>query len=114
MLFTGTLYKIWQERKPSDKFTVKEFILDMTEDINGRPNVWYLGCQITNKNIEKLDEFKVGDKITIDASVGSYNTFTKDGEEKVINNVTAFRIKSAEKANSINAAVPVPGEDAPW
>lgn len=117
MIFKGVIHSIGATRQPSEKFKVREAILDMTEEINGRPNPWYLGFQMTQEKCQLLDNFKVGDSVQIDASVGTFQTAQKDGKEVCYNNVTAWRIKSAEADKNVNPAADVPpaqGEAAPW
>lgn len=112
--FIGVIFSIGETEHPSEKFSVRDFILDTSTEHQGKPIIEYIGCQVTNKNCEALDKFNVGDEIKIQASVGNYQILKdKSGKDKVFNNVTPWKIeliKSAVKAEESTKA----GEKAPW
>ncbi len=113
MQLQGAIHSINPTRQPSETFSVREFILDTSTESNGRPVIEYVGCQVTNKNCILLDEYKPGDVVKIDASIGSSSIGkNKKGEDSVINNVTAWRIKKVEAAPATQGGDT--GEKAPW
>ncbi len=94
MTAQGEIYVIHPKQQKSEKFSLRNFILDQTEEVNNRVIVNYIECQVFNKNCELLDAFNVGDVVEVAAEVGSNSVGTdKNGLATAFNNISVFKIK---------------------
>ena len=64
---TGTLCDISNVRNISDRFRKREFVIVVDETINmkGYTNPQYIKFQLEQSNVLTIDEYKIGDEITV-------------------------------------------------
>lgn len=89
MELKGLLKHIYEEKKISDKFTVKEFVLTVADTQYPQ----HISFQISNKKIELLDPYKVGDEIKVQFDVKGREWINKEGEAKYFNSLNAWKIE---------------------
>jgi len=92
---SAKIYKIGPLKSPTEKFTVRDVILDVSRNIEetGDYIEEYIACQAANKNADKVMAFNVGDTVSVIASIGSRSVLLdKKGEEVVYNNVNILNM----------------------
>ena len=104
MIVQGKVHLVKPVTKPTDKLTKRVVILDLTTELNGRPNPWFMSVEVKNAMTEDFNEnpevkakYNVGDDVTVDISIGNYQLTQKDGQWNCYNNVDAWRMKHTEK-----------------
>jgi len=78
----GTLSHKHDTQKVSDTFTKREFVLDISEDVNGKvyPNV--AKFQVTKDKCSVLDSYNVGEEIKVHFNIRGNKATSKEGESK--------------------------------
>lgn len=102
LTFTGTLKKIGDIQKVSDKFQKREIVVSD----NGAKYEQLIAFQFTQKNCDLVDGCNVGDEVEV--------TFGLKGREyngKYFTNLDAFRIKVERKGSQIPAQNFQPDDD---
>lgn len=103
MNYQGTVHHIGSTQQISEKFKKREIVL--TDGAASYPQ--FIAFTFAQKNVDMLDEFKVGDEVDI--------TFTLKGrqwKDKFFNELSAFRIKAVGQSNE--TFNPEPDNDLPW
>jgi hypothetical protein len=105
---TGLVHCVHPKMNPSETFSVKNLVLDCSQEINGQVYSNYIMLQASNKNIDKIDKatwagvetgVSVGDEIEVEFALGSYSTFVgkKSGMEEAINNLSLTKLTIIKK-----------------
>lgn len=96
----GKLAHKYDTQVVSDKFSKREFVLDITEDVNGKtyPNVAKM--QVTQDKCAVLDSYNVGEEIKVHFNIRGNKATSKEGKAIVFTNLDAWKIER------INAAQP--------
>lgn len=93
---TGTVFLI-QPAETRGTFTFRRFVLE-TADNPRYPQ--YVEFQTTRDNIDKLDDFEVGDEIRVSFNLRGREWTSPKGEVKYFNTLDAWRIEHAGAAPS--------------
>jgi single-strand DNA-binding protein len=89
----GTIVRILDTRKVSEKFSVREFDVSTTGD--KYPQV--LRLQATNDRIAQLDGLHAGDEVNVELNLRGREWKGNDGTVKVFNTLDAWRINATGK-----------------
>lgn len=81
-------------------FKTREFVLEKTEDINGRAITNYIKFQCVQDRTSIVDKFNIGDEIKVHFNIKG-SKWAKDGKENYFTNLDAWRIEplAAETSN---------------
>lgn len=90
---TGKLIVKQPTQVVNDKFQKREFVIEISEDINGQTYTNYGKFQLTQKKCEVLDRFNEGDNITVSFNIKG-NRWEKDGKVNYITNLDAWKIEA--------------------
>lgn len=107
---TGVLYEKYDSIQRTATFKVREFILEHTEDVNGKSITNYIKFQCTQDRVALLDSLNPGDKLRVTFSIRG-SKWEKNGQVSYFNNLDAWRIESASEAEPKNQPEDLPGKD---
>lgn len=105
---TGELHAKYDTQVVNDRFKKREFVVELSDEINGNIYTNYAKMQLVQSKCEILDKFAVGDEIKVSFNVKG-NKWEKDGKTSYITNLDAWRIErvgengSAAPANATQA-----------
>ena len=105
---TGKLIKVYDPQEFGErKFKTREFIVELSEEINGNQYINYAKMQLVQNKCDIIDRFNIGDEIKVSFNIrGRSYTDKKDGSTKYISNLDAWRIEQVtpEQTNNTNQA----------
>lgn len=99
---TGKLAVKYDTQQVSERFKKREFVLELTEEINGNVYTNYAKMQLVQNKCDILDRFNEGDLVKVNFNLKG-NRWEKDGRVNYITNLDAWRIESAVTANPASA-----------
>jgi len=105
---TGKIVVKYDTNQVSDKFKKREFVLELSEEINGNVYTNYAKMQLVQNKCDILDRFNEGDTVKVSFNLKG-NRWEKDGKVNYITNLDAWRIENAAAGSSQEMAQPVPG-----
>ena len=114
---TGKLAVKYDTVQVSEKFKKREFVMELSEDINGQTYTNYGKFQAVQTRCEALDRFNVGDTIKVSFNIkGQSYVDKKDGSTKYISNLDSWKIELIQAGTSApqQTAAPVSSEDLPF
>ena len=94
---TGKLAVKYDTQQVKESFKKREFVLDITEEINGNVYTNFAKFQVVQNKCEILDRFNEGDQVKVSFNIRG-NRWEKDGKVNYITNLDAWRIESASAA----------------
>lgn len=97
----GLLRQIYEEKKITDKFRIKEFVIIVAETY---PQ--YISLQLSGDRLDLLDPYKIGDEIKVHFNIRGRAWKNKEGEEKYFNSLHAWRIERINSAVEETAGEP--------
>lgn len=104
---TGKLHAKYDTQQVSERFRKREFVLELSEEINGNVYTNYAKMQLVQNKCELLDRFSEGDMVRVNFNIKG-NRWEKDGKVNFITNLDAWRIETAPPANTTAAAQGAP------
>lgn len=113
---SGKLIAKYETVQVSEKFKKREFVIELTEEINGNNYTNFAKFQAVQTKCDMLDRFNIGDAIKVSFNVkGNSYVDKKDGSTKYITNLDSWRVESAGVASTstANATVKVNSYAAP-
>ena len=95
MVIYGAIKSIGTMEQITENFSKVEVILDTStyEQGTGKKYENAAKVQFTNENINKLAEFKTGDRVKVSFSIYGKEGVSKDGKPYFIQNLNAFKIE---------------------
>ena len=89
---TGKLVAKYDTVQRTETFKTREFVIEKTEDINGRTISNYIKFQCVQERTTMPDRFNTGDEIKVSFNIKG-SKWTKDGKENYITNLDAWRME---------------------
>ena len=99
---TGKLVAKYDTVQRTETFKTREFVIEKTEDINGRSISNYIKFQSVQDRTAMPDRFSIGDEVKVSFNIKG-SKWTKDGKENYITNLDAWRMEHI-KLSQDNAA----------
>lgn len=96
---TGRLIEKYPTQQVSERFKKREFVLDITEEVNGNSYPNFAKMQAVQNRCDMLDNFNVGDMLKISFNIRG-NKWEKDGRVNYITSLDAWRIEKAGQADN--------------
>jgi len=93
---TGKLLEKNDTQNVNDRFKKREFVLELSEEINGNVYTNFAKFQLVQSKCDILDRYKVGDEITVNFNIKG-NRWERDGKVNYITNLDAWRIEGAQQ-----------------
>jgi hypothetical protein len=91
---TGKLAVKYDTQQVNERFKKREFVLEISEEINGNVYTNYAKMQLVQNKCEILDRFNEGDSVKVSFNLKG-NKWEKDGKVNYITNLDAWRVESA-------------------
>jgi len=96
---TGKLVAKYDTVQRTETFKTREFVIEKTEDINGRTISNYIKFQCVQDRTTMPDRFNTGDEIKVSFNIKG-SKWTKDGKENYITNLDAWRMEHIKLSQS--------------
>ncbi len=77
----------------TETFKTREFVIEKSEDINGRAIVNYIKFQCVQDKTAMPDRFNIGDDVKVMFNIKG-TKWVKDGKENYITNLDAWRMET--------------------
>lgn len=101
---SGVLYTKFDPVQRTATFKVREFVLEKSDEVNGRTIFNYIKFQCTQDRGEILDKVNPGDKIVVSFNVRG-SKWEKNGQVSYFNNLDAWKIeKDASSTTELPAS----------
>lgn len=91
---TGKLAVKYDTQNVNDRFKKREFVLELSEEINGNVYTNFAKMQLVQNKCDILDRFNEGDAVKVSFNIKG-NKWERDGKVSYITNLDAWRIESA-------------------
>src|SRR5690606_379166 len=93
------LLVIYETQQVKENFKKREFVLELSDDINGNIYTNYAKMQLVNAKCDIIDRFKEGEMVKVSFNVKG-NRWERDGKVNYITNLDAWRIESVQSSDS--------------
>lgn len=90
---TGKLVAKYDIVQRTETFKTREFVIEKTEDINGRSITNYIKFQCVQDKTAMPDRFNTGDEVKVMFNIKG-TKWMKDGRENYITNLDAWRMET--------------------
>ena len=104
---TGKLVAKFDTVQRTATFKTREFVIETSEDINGRIITNYVKFQSVQDRTAIIDRFNIGDTVKVHFNLRG-SRWEKNGQVNYITNLDAWRIENAGMASGASAAVNEP------
>lgn len=98
---TGRLHVIGETQKVSDRFSKREFVVEIADNPKYPQLVMF---QLTGDRCAQLDTFGVGEQVTIEFSLRGREWRSPSGEVKYFNSLDAWKVYPIGAGRSAQAA----------
>jgi single-strand DNA-binding protein len=89
---TGKLHTIFDTKQMSERFTKREFVVELTDNPKYPQVVLF---QLSGERCSQLDSFKVGDEVRIEFSLRGREWRSPQGEVKYFNSLDVWKLEPA-------------------
>ena len=96
---TGKLLAKYDTVQRTETFKTREFVVEKSEDINGRTITNYIKFQALQDKTNIIDKLNTGDEIKVYFNIKG-SKWEKDGKTNYITNLDAWRIEQNLKTNT--------------
>ena len=87
---TGKLHTIYETKQVSDRFTKREFVVELADNPKYPQTVLF---QITGDRIDQLDGLRVGDEVRVEFSLRGREWKSPKGETKYFNSLDVWKVE---------------------
>src|ERR1043165_8728501 len=92
---TGKLVEKYDTQTVNDRFRKREFVIEVTEEVNGSAFTNYAKMQLVQNKTDIIDRFQMGDMLRVNFSIKG-NRYERDGKVSYFSNLDAWRIEKAD------------------
>jgi hypothetical protein len=96
---TGKLHTIFETKQVSERFTKREFVVELTDNPKYPQTVLF---QLTGDRCTQLDELRVGDEVRIEFSLRGREWRSPSGDIKYFNSLDVWKIEQARAGARAN------------
>ena len=96
---TGKLIAKYDIVQRTESFKTREFVIEKSEDINGRTIVNYIKFQCVQDRTAIVDRVNIGDDIKVYFNIKG-SKWEKDGKTNYITNLDAWRLEQILSSNT--------------
>lgn len=96
---TGKLIAIFDSVQRTESFKTREFVIEKSEEINGRLITNYIKFQCVQDKTALLDKFSLADEVKVQFNIKG-SKWSKEGKEGYITNLDAWRIETVKLGNT--------------
>ncbi len=95
---TGRLHAIYETKQVSERFTKREFVLELVDNPKYPQTVLF---QLTGDRVSQLDGLNVGDQVRLEFNLRGREWRSPQGETKYFNSLEVWKLEPA-RANAGN------------
>jgi hypothetical protein len=99
---TGKLAAKFDTVQRTESFKTREFVIEKSDDINGRVITNYVKFQCVQDKTSMVDRFNVGDEVRVQFNIKG-SRWEKDGRVNYITNLDAWRMESMKLSQTNNS-----------
>ncbi len=92
---TGKLVARFDIVQRTETFKTREFVIEKSEDINGRTITNYVKFQCVQDKTAMVDRFGIGDDVKVQFNIKG-TKWVKDGKENYITNLDVWRMETVK------------------
>jgi hypothetical protein len=96
---TGKLVARFDIVQRTETFKTREFVIEKSEDINGRTITNYVKFQCVQDKTAMVDRYNIGDDVKVQFNIKG-TKWVKDGRENYITNLDAWRMEVTSNATT--------------
>jgi hypothetical protein len=96
---TGKLIVRFDTVQRNENFKTREFVIEKTEDTNGRSFTNFVKFQCVQDKTSMPDKFNIGDEVKVQFNIKG-TRWEKDGRTNYITNLDAWRMESVKLGQS--------------
>jgi len=96
---TGKLIEKYPVQQVSEKFKKREFVIEISEDVNGQTYTNPAKFQCVQNRCDALDRHNIGDTVNVHFNIKG-NKWERDGKVNYITNLDCWRIEAAQGSGS--------------
>ena len=100
---TGRLVAKYDTVQRTETFKTREFVIEKTDEFNGRAISNYIKFQCTQDRTTMPDRFNIGDEVKVSFNIKG-TKWVKDGRENYITNLDAWRMENIKLAQDTHQA----------
>jgi len=109
---TGKLIEKLDLQQITDSFQKREFVVEKTENANGRDFVETIKFQLTQDRCDLIEKFQLNTDIKVQFNIKG-RKWEKNGNVSYFTNLEAWRIESADQSMNTNTPPPQTEVDIP-
>lgn len=109
---TGKLVAIFDIVQRTENFKTREFVIEKSEDINGRTLTNYVKFQCVQDKTAMPDRFNLGEEVKVMFNIKG-TKWMKDGRENYITNLDAWRMETVKLTSDVDMPPSVNYNDIP-
>ncbi len=102
---TGKLYKKYDTQQVTNNFKKREFVLEISEEINGNIYTNYAKMQLVQNKCGLIDSAATGNMLTVSFNIKG-TKYDRDGKEGFITNLDVWKIEQANGNQNTIANAP--------
>lgn len=100
---TGKLIAKYETVQRTETFKTREFVIEKSEDFNGRIITNYIKLQCVQDKTSLPDKFNIGDEVKVSFNLKG-SKWNRDGKDNYITNLDAWRIEILKPNNEVSGA----------
>ncbi len=100
---SGKLIAKYDTVQRTETFKTREFVVEKSEDINGRTVTNYIKFQSVQDRTNIIDKANIGDEVKVHFNIKG-SKWEKDGKTNYITNLDAWRIEQNLQSNSAKSS----------
>lgn len=104
---TGKLIAKFDTVQRTETFRTREFVIETTEDINGRVINNYIKFQSVQDRTNLVDRYNIGDTVKVHFNIKG-TRWEKNGNVNYITNLDAWRIEQVSMQQESGSSAPPP------
>jgi hypothetical protein len=102
---TGKLYKKYNTKQVTTTFKKREFVLEISEEINGNIYTNYAKMQLVQNKCVLIDSAETGSTLTVSFNIKG-TKYDRDGKEEFITNLDVWKVEQVNGNQNTPANVP--------
>jgi hypothetical protein len=102
---SGKLVAKFETVQRTETFRTREFVIETSEDVNGRTLTNYVKFQSVQDRTTVIDRFNIGDQVKVHFNIKG-SKWEKNGNTNYITNLDAWRIEAAGAMQQGGGAAP--------
>ena len=107
---TGKLIAKYDTVQRTETFKTREFVIETSDDINGRTITNYIKFQSVQDRTAIIDRVNIGDTVKVQFNIKG-SKWEKNGQTNYITNLDAWRIETVNMQSSAKPATPAASFD---